>query len=244
MRPRFGIGLAIVLLAISLMACQRKHETNSPSQRPQQLMGGSVQGAALSLAGNVTTFAGIAPGSINGTGISAKFRWPPGVTTDGINLYVTDRGNSTIRKIVISTDQVSTIAGTAGAFGSADGVGVAVRFNYPFGITTDGTNLYVADSGNSNIRKIIIADGLVTTIAGTAVIQGSSDGIGIAAYFNQPMGIATDGTNLYVADSGNNTIRKIVISTGQVSTFAGTAGATGSADGIGASARFNWPQMV
>ncbi|MBI5236082.1 MAG: hypothetical protein HY886_07530, partial [Deltaproteobacteria bacterium] len=77
------------------------------------------------------------------------------------------------------------------------------------GITTDGTNLYVADTYNHTIRKIVISTGVVTTLAGTALSTGSTDGTGSVARFYNPFGITTDGTNLYVADTSNHTIRKI-----------------------------------
>lgn len=193
--------------------------------------------------GAVTTVAGIAEtsGAEDGTGTKAAFNYPYGITTDGTNLYVADTFNCTIRKIVMSTGVVTTIAGTAGVSGSADGTGAEATFNYPFDITTDGTSLYVADSYNSTIRKIMIATGKVTTLAGTAGISGSANGTGEAASFNTPFGITTDGTNLYVADSGNSIIRKIVIATGEVTTIAGTSGSTGSTDGTGATALFNQP---
>jgi sugar lactone lactonase YvrE len=195
----------------------------------------------------VTTLAGTAGagrGSTDGLGSAASFYDPESVATDGTNLYVADAGNSTIRKIVIGTGQVTTLAGTAGATGSTDGIGSAARFNGAEGVATDGTNIFVADSGNSTIRQIVIATGQVTTIAGVAGKTGSADGIGIAALFNDPESLATDGSNIYVTDSGNNTIRRIVIATGQVTTLAGTPGTTGSSDGIGAAARFNGPVGV
>jgi len=192
----------------------------------------------------VTTLAGSAVKSIDGAGTVARFNNPADVTTDGANLYIVDSNNFTIRKIVIATGVVSTLAGTAGQFGSSDGIGAAARFNFSHGITTDGTNLYVADSGNGTIRKIVIATGAVTTLAGTAQQVGSTDGIGTAARFNSLTGITTDNVNLYVADNGNETIRKIVTATGEVSTLAGTEGQSGATDGTGAAARFNRPLAI
>jgi sugar lactone lactonase YvrE len=191
----------------------------------------------------VTTFAGTAgsQGSADGTGTAALFHSPSAITTDGTNLYVTDSGNNTIRKIVIATGEVTTLAGTAGSSGSADGTGTAALFNNPLGVASDVNDVYVADSGNHMIRKIAIATGEVTTLAGTAETSGAADGTGTAALFNNPADIASDGTNLYVADSGNNTIRKIVIATREVTTLAGTAGTSGSADGTGTAALFNNP---
>ena len=100
-------------------------------------MGGSSQGVELSLSTVVTTLAGTgSSGSANGTGTSAQFNNPKRITTDGTNLYVADTNNHLIRKIVISTGEVTTLAGT-GSSGSANGTGTSANFNYPSGITTD-----------------------------------------------------------------------------------------------------------
>jgi hypothetical protein len=197
--------------------------------------------------GVVTTLAGkagVPTGSTDGTGTAARFSSPYGITTDGTNLYVTDFFNMTIRKIVISSGMVTTLAGTALSQGSTDGIGAAALFNYPYGITTDGKNLYVAEFGNHTIRKIVISSSTVTTLAGTAGSSGSSDGTGASARFNFPHGITTDGTNLYVIDQFNQTIRKVVISSGAVKTLAGTVGSMGSTDGIGAAALFFNPENI
>jgi hypothetical protein len=207
---------------------------------PEQ-MGGSIQGGLLSLSTAVTTLAGDSSGFANGTGTSASFRNPWGITTDGTNLYVADKDNHLIRQIVIATGVVTTVAGTADN-GSSNGTGTAASFYEPLGITTDETNLYVVDSKNSLIRKIVISTGVVTTLAGTGS-SGSSNGTGTSASFNQPSGITTDGTNLFLAEHNNNLIRKIVISTGVVTTLAGT-GSSGSANGTGTSASFNNPYGI
>lgn len=197
-------------------------------------------GVVSTLAGNLGV-----PGAADGTGTAATFNVPKDITNDGSNLYVTDTANHTVRKIVIGTGVVSTLAGyagTASASGPTDGTGSAARFKYPYGLTYDaGGNLYVTDTGNNAIRKVTLA-GVVTTLAGSSAgSSGTSDGTGSAAAFNAPAGIASDGTNLYVADSSNHTIRQIVIATGAVTTLAGTAGTAGFVDGTGAAARFNTP---
>ena len=203
-------------------------------------MGGSMQGGQLSLSTVVTTLAGTgSTGSANGTGTSASFYDPLGITTDGTNLYVVDTSNHLIRKIVISTGAVTTLAGT-GSSGSANGTGTSASFDNPYGITTDGTNLYVADTSNQLIRKIVISTGAVTTLAGTGSSGSTDNSTGTSASFDNPNGITTDGTNLYVGDQNNHLIRKIVISTGAVTTLAGT-GSSGSADGTGTSASFSSP---
>jgi hypothetical protein len=123
---------------------------------------------------------------------------------------VADYGNHLIRKIVISTGAVTTVAGT-GSSGSANGTGTSASFYQPNMITTDGTNLYVAEYGNHLIRQIVISTGVVTTVAGIAgdADGGSANGTGTSASFSFPYGITTDGTNLYVADMNNHLIRKI-----------------------------------
>jgi DNA-binding beta-propeller fold protein YncE len=208
--------------------------------------GNSSSGGGSGTTKNVTTVAGSAgsTGSANGIGAAARFFFPVGITTDGTNLYVTDFNNSTIRKIVIATGEVSTIAGTPGTAGSADGTGATARFNKPYGITTDGTNLYVADSNNNTIRKIVIATQEVTTIAGTPGTTGFADGTGGAASFISPEGIILNGGNLYLTDSNNHTIRQIVLATGAVTTIAGTPGASGWLDATGPAALFNVPQGI
>ncbi|MBA4381521.1 MAG: hypothetical protein C0406_03050 [Sideroxydans sp.] len=215
---------------------------SAPSGPTLQLMGGAMQGAPLNLTTAVTTLAGSAVGYADGSGSLAQFNFPYGVTTDGSNLYVADFSNNRIRKIVIATGAVSTLAGN-GFPGSTDGIGAAAQFSHPTGITTDGTNLYVAGYGDQRIRKIVIATGEVTTVAGSTM--GFADGTGSAAQFNWPRGITTDGTNLYVADTSNSNIRKVVIATGVVTTLAGSVNATsGNLDGIGSAARFNNPYAI
>jgi hypothetical protein len=179
--------------------------------------------------GVVTTLAGSASGrgSEVGTGSAASFNRPAGVAADsGGNVYVADTDNSTIRKIT-PAGVVTTVAGSAGLRGSADGTGSAARFNSPWGVATDSSgNVYVADSRNDTIRKITPA-GVVTTLAGSAGFFGSEDGTGSAARFNSPWGVATDSSgNVYVADSGNHTIRKMTPA-GVVTTLAGLPGLKG-----------------
>lgn len=158
-----------------------------------------------------TTLAGQlgGPGSADGTGSAARFERPYGVAVDGVgNVFVADYSNSTIRK-VNSAGVVTTLAGSAGNPGSADGTGSAARFSQPGGVAVDGAgNVFVADSGNNTIRKVTPA-GVVTTIGGMAGMNGWVDGIGSAANFAFPLGIAVDSVgNLYVADQGNNRISK------------------------------------
>jgi hypothetical protein len=133
----------------------------------------------------------------------------------------------------------TTLAGVGP--GSADGTGSAARFNYPFGAAVDSAgNVYVGDDNNGTIRKVTPA-GVVTTLAGLAGSFGSADGTGSAARFQFPRGVAVDSaTNVYVADVNNFTIRKVTPA-GVVTTLAGLAGSSGSANGTGSAARFYYP---
>ena len=191
--------------------------------------------------GTATTLAGAegVPGASDGVGTAARFNGPGGLASDGTNLYVADAGNATIRKVVLATGVVTTIAGSAGSVGAADDTGAAARFVSPFGLALAGANLYVTDA--NTIRKVVLASGVVTTLAGLAGVSGSSDGTGTAASFNSPAGLWSDGSNLYIADQQNATIRKLALASNAVTTIAGMAGATGATDGTGGVARFDGP---
>ena len=198
--------------------------------------------------GAVTTLAGSAreSGVADGVGTTARFNTPWGVATDGVgNLFVADSKNRTVRKVVIATGVVTTLAGSPEKSGSADGVGADARFNSPSGLASDGAgSLFVADSGSDSIRTVVIATGSVTTLAGGGG-WGQADGTGAAARFRSPSSLASDGAgSLLVADSVNNAIRQVVIATGVVTTLAGSRYEYGSADGTGAAARFNHPYGV
>ena len=192
--------------------------------------------------GVVTTFAGSGnQGNFNATGTAASFNNPSCVAVDATgNIYVADAGNSLIRKIT-SAGVVTTFAGN-NIPGSNDGTGTAASFNNPTGIIVDAAgNIYVADSGNSLIRKITPL-GVVTTFAGSGT-KGNLNGTGIAASFNTPVGLAFDASgNLYVADSGNNLIRMIT-PTGVVSTIAGD-GTKGNNNGPALNSSFNKPSGI
>src|SRR5512146_480306 len=164
-----------------------------------------ASGAVTTLAGS----AGAAGASDNATGTLATFNAPADRTTDGVNLYVADMENNTIRQIVIASGAVTTLAGSATAGAQDNAIGTLATFKAPDGITTDGTNLFVSDALNNKIRKIVIATGAVTTLAGSGLGGAADSADGLLATFLQPGGITTDGANLYVADTINNKIRKI-----------------------------------
>jgi sugar lactone lactonase YvrE len=138
----------------------------------------------------------------------------------------------------------TNFAGLPGAIGANNGTGSAARFNFPTGVVVDSVgNVYVADTDNHTIRKITPAR-VVTTLAGSAGQSGSANGTGSAARFSNPIGVAVDRAgNVYVGDNLNHTIRKITPA-GVVTTLAGSAGQTGSADGTGSAARFSYPNGV
>ncbi len=162
----------------------------------------------VTVGGAVTKVAGNPPraGLVNATGESARFDAPAGVAVIGDDVFVSDQGNGTIRKI--------TSSGVATSF--TGGV-----FNAPQGIVAQGSDLYVADSENHAIRKVTSA-GVVSTFAGSdAGEPGFVNETGTTARFRSPKGIATDGSFLYVADTGNHAIRKIGLGTGIVTTVAG-----------------------
>ncbi|WP_136414117.1 hypothetical protein [Herbaspirillum sp. ST 5-3] len=172
----------------------------------------------------------------------ARFNQPVGIASDSNgNLYVADSGNYTIRKIA-SSGVVTTLAGSPGISGDADGTGPAARFGNLKGLAVDAAgNVYVVDS--NAIRKIA-PSGAVSTVAGMPAASGDADGSGAAARFNQPWGIASDAAgNLYVADGGNYLIRKITPA-GVVTTYAGTRGMRGTANGMRDAATFLGPQGI
>ncbi len=181
------------------------------------------------------------PSTLDGSRGDARFSILRGITVDRAgNVYVAD--SYTIRKITPAGD-VSTLAGKAGTPGTVDGAGGEARFSIPSGVAVDDSgNVYVADT--YTIRKITPA-GVVSTLAGTLRHAGSADGTGAAARFSdQAKDVAVDKEgNVYVADTYNNTIRKITPS-GVVNTVAGMAGQMGAAEGTGADASFSRPQGI
>jgi sugar lactone lactonase YvrE len=172
----------------------------------------------------------------DGTGSAARFAAPEGIAADKAgNLYVAEPKSATIRK-VSPQGVTTTLAGTPGAVGYADGTGGAARFNQPSRLEADANgNVYVTDTGNSAVRRVTAA-GEVGTVAGNGTC-GSVDGRDTSAQFCNPKGIALDRQgNLWVADTGNHTVRRIDVN-GNVTTVAGSPGVCGSADGRGDRAR-------
>jgi sugar lactone lactonase YvrE len=194
-------------------------------------------------AGVVSTYAGVvgSAGSNDGPRNSARFFGPRDLAFDKAgNLYVSDTPAHTIRKIT-PDGTVSTLAGLAGQWGSVDGAGAAARFTTPAGIGVDRNgNVFVVDEFDNVIRKITPA-GVATTFAGLTGVWGYEDGVGSAARFDGPTGLAVDANdNLFVTDTYNTLIRKVTPSA-VVTTLAGSRGSSGSSDGVGNSASFYTP---
>jgi sugar lactone lactonase YvrE len=206
---------------------------------------------SVTTSGLVVTVAGTAgvAGSLDGNGTAAMFNDPTAVAVDANgNIYVADTGNDTVRAVSAPGSMmgamVTTLAGTPGIRGSADGMGAMASFDSPAGVAVDTTgNVYVADTGSDTIRKVT-ALGLVSTIAGTPGSPGGADGAGPMASFNAPSGLAFDAVSggLYAADTNNDTLRTVTLA-GTVATVAGTA-STGTADGTSLVARFLNPVGV
>jgi sugar lactone lactonase YvrE len=164
--------------------------------------------------GVVTTLAGTAgsSGSVDGTGAAARFNYLRGVAVDGVgNVYVADSQNNLIRKVTPG-GVVTTLAGTAGSYGSENGTGADARLGNVYGVAVDGDgNVYAGDEYNGTVRKVT-PGGVVTRLAGSGgeMSWGFQDAIGPLARFSGPTGVAVDGDgNVYVADSYNNLIRKV-----------------------------------
>lgn len=217
------------------------YATTNPRAAFDVLGGGGADNLFVqTIAGSLTGVSGM----LDGYTTSARLSRPIGVATDSNqNCYFADFNNHRIR-VVFSNGVVSTLAGS-GTGSSVDGVGSLATFSGPHGICIDpaNANLYVTDYLSRVIRRVAIATGTVTTIAGTSGAAAAlTDGIGAAARFNQPIGciVRPDNSELYIADTGNHAIRKITLANSNVVTFAGS-NTSGRNDAVGTAARFNVP---
>jgi hypothetical protein len=190
----------------------------------------------------------IAGGTVSGTGLdngigtNAKFNFPTGVACNRNNgdLIVADLHNFVLRLISWSSRTVTLFAGGGGigtgASGFADGMGTYARFStdiYHISQNSVNTHFYLADFNNHLIRQVTVL-GVVSTFAGHQGVSNSGDGIGTLAYFSYPLGVSCDDVsgNIIVGDTNNHRIRSIDVSTGLVTTIAGsTAGS--AVNGIG-----------
>jgi hypothetical protein len=174
-------------------------------------------------------------GHVDAAGSASRLHEPAGIVNDGAGtVYFADSGSCTIRKLVIATGAVTTLAGAANDCRDVDGTSSLARLDEPSALALDPTAgiLYFAEPDGCVVRSIVIATGVVTTIAGVAGTPGSTNGVGSAALFDVPFGLTLDGLgNLYVTDNGNCVIRYIVLATDTVATLAGTVGACTAKDG-------------
>ena len=192
----------------------------------------------------------------NGTGNAAAYYAPTSVVCDANrDAFIVDSENHAIRKLTkfgsIGSGQIaSTFAGAApvsnfGTSGDKNGTGTAARFNSPKGIVlaSDG-NFYVTDFGNHMIRKMT-AGAVVSTIAGQSGTAGSSDGMGTAATYSLPYGVAEyDANNIVITDFGNSSVRMLNIITGKTTTVAGKSGSVSITNGTLDQARFRAPRGI
>jgi sugar lactone lactonase YvrE len=245
---RIGARLLPLLLALAPVGCggggwsvEVNGPVNGPPHKGDRPGKTQLETGVFLIAGNLCSEC---VGTVDGAGSGARFNRPEGITADGNgNLYIAETASSTIRRVTMQ-GVVTTLAGAAGATGNADGAGSVARFNLPGDLAADRDgNLYVSDSANRTIRKVSTA-GVVSTLAGSAGVCGSTDGSAMLAQFCDPQGIAIDPSgNLFIADTGNHTIRRIDPA-GRVSTLAGNPGVCGSADGRGSAAHFCQPRDI
>lgn len=225
------IKLWLIVVSLFLQGCTYEaYNAVKPEPKAPDFVGSFIQFRILSA---------LVSGSIKQT----SFNYPRGLTTDSNgNIYVADSENNKIRKIS-PAGVVTTLAGS-GLIGSIDGTGISASFYTPYGVVVDSSGTtYVAEYNGSKIRKIT-SSGVVSTLAGNGTfLFAGTDGIGTAASFSSPSGIAIDSNGvLYVTDYYRSKIRRVT-STGVVTTLAGS-GVDGNADGTGSSASFDSPYGI
>jgi gliding motility-associated-like protein len=204
----------------------------------------------VNTSGIINTIAGTGTVGYSGDGgpaISAAIHWPRGLAIDGSgNIYIADSYNHRIRKIMVATGIINSIAGTGTQGYSGDGgPAISAQFNYPYGIALDGFgNIFVADESNNRIRKINTS-GIITTVAGTGIPGFSGDGgLATSATLNSPFSVAVDlAGNIYIVDSANSRIRKIN-SGGIITTIAGTGSGFSGDGGPANLAKLNYPTGI
>ena len=164
--------------------------------------------------GIITTFAGSGAAGFGGDGgpsAGAQLNTPVGLAVGSGNLYIGDQGNNRVRRVDLATGTITTLAGT-GAGGSAGdgGPSTAAQFNSPGGLAVDSGNLYIADSHNNRVCRVDLGTGTITTVAGTGAAGFAGDGgPASAAQLNYPGGVAVGSGNLYIAERGNNRVRRV-----------------------------------
>jgi sugar lactone lactonase YvrE len=183
------------------------------------------------------------------TTVAENLNFPFGVA-DG-SIYIADRNNHKVWKIGTGPTDLILVAGTGEAGYNGDGIlATTAQLNSPTGVAVANGNLFIADSGNHIVRKVVLSSGMITTVAGIPQKNGPAVNGGSAtqATLFGPRGVATDAAgNIYIADTMNQQIRKVVatgVDAGKILAVAGVAGETGSNDGPVASARLNSPLGV
>jgi len=202
----------------------------------------TVRSVNTSTALVTTIIGGVDTGSVDGVGSAARINGAGGICFDGIDtIFIAETGLSKIRKLVISTQTLSTVAGGSGV-GAKDGPSAQASFYYPTGVAKAASGTFiVTDNAWGTLRKFHVPSDTVTTVAGVAHY---SSGIGAAAKFWNPQGIATaPNGDIFISDSGNGMIQKLNPETRQVSPLAGQPG-FGYFDGEGAAARFNYAKGI
>lgn len=182
-----------------------------------------------------------------GGSVDAHGRYTAPSSPGVYHLVATDGATTASATVTVARYTLSAMVGTTGGAGNLDGVGAEARFHQPYAVTNDGAGtLYVGDTYNAVIRKVVVATGEVTTFAGKSGVFGSADGIGTAAEFSMMSALAMDKANgiLYVADTGNNAVRAVDVKTGAVTTLAGGSQEEGNVDAVGLAARFAGPAGI
>jgi sugar lactone lactonase YvrE len=229
--------------------------SSSGSALATEYLSGSATGPlAVFVPGTITTVAGNTAWIYSGDGGAAtnsSIFLPFGVAVDAAgNIFIVDNSNNRIRKVSIATGFISTIAGTGFVGATGDG-GPATQatISGPSTVALDGAgNVFFSDTGNNAIRRIDAGTGLISTVAGTLAQHGytGDGGLAAGATLNTPNGIALDTVgNLYIADTGNHTIRKVNAATGIITTIAGVGSGGFSGDGgLAVAATLNNPWGV
>jgi DNA-binding beta-propeller fold protein YncE len=191
--------------------------------------------------GGTTIFAGNPQGRgfFDAWGLDARFGALTAITSDGRGtLFVADPDNHAVRAVRIATREVSTVAGTPSLCGNDDGALREATFCDPAGLAFGGGALYVADSSTQTVRRVDLESGMVSTLAGEPFARGHVDGVGRAARFSSPAGLAFSGGALFVADREDGSVRRVDVATGAVTTVPGarfdrpTALAPSAGDGL------------
>src|SRR6202453_3660290 len=250
---------------IMMRHAERQHGTSSRREPVAHLLftvlfccfsvvtGSAYAQIALPGVGIINTLAGDGTVGYSGDGgaaTSAELDLPYGLAADTAgNIYIADTYNNRIRKVTATTGDISTVAGDGIAGYSGDGgTATSAELDLPYGVAVDSaSNIYIAESGNNRVRELTATTGIVSTVAGDGVAGYSGDGgAATSAELNDPRGVAVNTAgNIYIADTDNNRIRKVTVSTDIISTVVGdgTAGFSGNG-GAATSAELNEPSGV